>query len=91
MDTLVFLLIVAVVAFLVAWVVNLVVGWISGEHPGDTGRQAVDVFFGIFGGMRLGLLARLLDRSTFPWVRWIIYFAGAWFIVAMILRGCSHP
>ena len=90
MSTLMFICIAAGLALFIAWLVNALVGWMSGEHPGDTGRQAGDVFFRILGVVRLGMIGRLLDRVGWPpWVRWIIYFAGGVFILSALLRTCS--
>ena len=48
MITITFVVVAALLSVLVAWLVNLVVGWMSGEHPKDTPHQSVDVFLQLF-------------------------------------------
>jgi hypothetical protein len=89
MHALIFICIAAGFAFLAAWFVNLLVAWMSGEHPGDTGRQFVDVFFRILGVSEFGFIGRILDAVGGP-VRWIIYIAAGMLIASALLRACSQ-
>jgi len=89
MYTLVFICIAAGFAFLAAWVVNALVAWMSGEHPGDTGRQFGDVFLRVLGVARLGYVGRILDTVGGP-VRWIIYIAGGVLIASALFRAFAH-
>ena len=45
-------------AFLVAWVVNGLVGMMSGENPRDTGRLWVETFLRFFAVLELGSSGR---------------------------------
>ena len=85
---LVFILVAATLAFVVSWTVNTLISMMSGEHPGDTGRQFGDIFLRILGITRLGFVGVILDRINGPrWYRWLIYAAGALFIVSTLLRA----
>ena len=66
------------VSFCAAWLVNALVGLMSGEKPGDTGRLWIDMFFRGLGTGLLGVFGRALN--TFPtsgWARLALYVAGA--------------
>jgi len=67
----------AVAALLVAWVVNGLVGLMSGERPRDTGRLWADVFLRIFMILELGVIERVLNYlgvSGGP--RKLVFFIG---------------
>ena len=89
MYALMFICIFAGFALLIAWGVNALIAWMSGEHPGDTGRQFGDIFFRVLGVARLGFIGRLLNAVDGPW-RWILYIAGGLFLASALLRACSE-
>ena len=74
MITITFVVVAALLSVLVAWLVNLVVGWMSGEHPKDTPHQSVDVFLQLFHDSYLGFVGTLFDWSRCPtWLRLVFY------------------
>ena len=91
MYSLMFICLFAGFALLIAWSVNAVIAWMSGEHPGDTGRQFGDIFFRVLGvgPPGPGFLGRLLNAVAGPW-RWILYIAGGLLLASALLRACSE-
>ena len=77
--------------FLVAWVVNGLVGILSGEKPRDTGRLWVDIFLRLFVVLELGLIGRALNyvglKGRF---RKIFLFVGLLCVLLFLVRGCRH-
>jgi hypothetical protein len=90
MSSLGFFLLVCLVALFVAWLVNALVGVLSGEKPGDTGRLWLDVVLRIFALGRLSFVGRMLNYSGGVWPRRILYAVGALAIVIFLIRGCSE-
>jgi hypothetical protein len=91
MDRLIILAILAVVSFLVAWVVNGLVGILSGERPRDTGSLWFDTFLRFFAVLELGLIGRLLNYFGFDKLpRKIILFIGLLCALLFLLRSCHH-
>ena len=93
MYNLAFLAAFAVAAFLVAWVVNGLVGLMSGERPRDTGSLWADVFLRIFMVLELGVIGRVLNYwglSGLP--RKFVFFIGLLCVLLFLVRGChdSH-
>src|SRR5437016_9574914 len=79
----------AVAALLVAWVVNGLVGLMSGERPRDTGRLWADVFLRIFMILELGVIGRVLNYlgvSGGP--RKLVFFIGLLCVLPLLVRGC---
>ena len=79
----------AVAALLVAWVVNGLVGLMSGERPRDTGRLWADVFLRIFMILELGVIERVLNYlgvSGGP--RKLVFFIGLLCVLLFLVRGC---
>ena len=52
-----------VVALLAAWLVNVLVGLLSGERQEDTGRVWLDILLRVFGLGRLGFIGRMLNYT----------------------------
>ena len=81
----------AVAAFLVAWVVNGLVGLLSGEWPGDTGRLWLDTFLGMFGILELGWIGRILNYVGLRGLpRKLVLFVGLLCLLLFLARGCHH-
>jgi len=84
----------AVAAFLVAWVVNGLVGLLSGERPRDTGSLWLDIFLRIFMVLELGVIGRVLNYCGFSgWPRKLVFFVGLLCVLLFLARAChdSHP
>ena len=91
MDRLIILAILAVVAFLIAWVVNGLVGILSGERPRDTGSLWFDTFLRFFAVLELGLIGRLLNYFGFDRLpRKMILCIGLVCALLFLLRSCHH-
>jgi hypothetical protein len=91
MPELALLAIFAVAAFLVAWMVNGIVGLLSGERPRDTGRLWVDALFGIFSILELGFVGRILNHlgiNTLP--RKFIIFVGLLCVLLFLMKACHR-
>jgi hypothetical protein len=87
MDRLIILAILAVVA----WVVNGLVGILSGERPRDTGSLWFDTFLKFFAVLELGLIGRLLSYLRFDRLpHKIILFIGLVCALLFLLRSCHH-
>ena len=65
MYTFLILAMLAVAAFLIAWIVNGVVGLLSDERPRDTGRLWLDAFLRLFTVFELGFIGRILELCWF--------------------------
>jgi len=91
MYNLVILGIFAVGAFLVAWVVNGLVGLLSGERPRDTGRLWLDIFLRFFAILELGFVGRMLSYVGFQgWPRKLVLFLGLICLLLFFLRSGHH-
>ena len=91
MSSFLFLAIVAVVAFLVAWVVNGLVGLLSGERPQDTGRLWLDVFMRMFAVLELGVIGRILNYVGLDGLpRKIVFFVGLLCLLLFLVGACHH-
>jgi hypothetical protein len=80
-------------ALLAAWLVNALVGILSGEHPKDTGRVWSDIIMRIFATMEFGLIGRILGYlATAGWPLRVLYGLGTVGILRFFIRGChaSH-
>ena len=89
MFSLLMIALVAGFALLAAWIVNTLVGIMSGEKPGDTGRVWADLFLRIFGVGRLGVTGRILNYlGSDGWPRRVLYVAGTISILALLLESC---
>ena len=80
-----------VAAFLIAWVVNGVIGLLSGERPRDTGSLWLDTFLRIFAVLEIGWLGRVLNyiglRGT---PRKIVLFIGLLGLLLFLVKACRH-
>jgi len=81
----------AVAAFLVAWVVNGLVGLLSGEHPRDTGRQWLDTFLRIFVVLELGWIGRVLNGVGLRGLpQKLVVFVGLLCLLIFLARACRQ-
>lgn len=91
MISLTMLAAIAVVAFIVAWIVNGFVGLLGGERPRDTGRLWFDIFFRFLVILELGIVGRILNCVGFDGLpRKIIFFIGLCCLVVFLVRGCDN-
>lgn len=91
MSTFAILALVALAAFLAAWVTNCLVGLLSGERPGDTGRLWLDMFLRIFAGLELGWIGRILNYVGLRgWPRKLALFIGLLSVLLFLVRACHH-
>jgi hypothetical protein len=89
MNNLVMLTACVLAAFLVAWVVNALVGLLSGEKPGDTGRLWLDVFSRIVPLLELGIIGWVLNHLGLKgWRRKLVLFIGVLCILSLLVRAC---
>lgn len=80
-----------VAAFLVAWIVNALVGLLSGERPRDTASLWFDIFFRFFAILELGLVGRVLSYLGLTgWPRKAMVFVGTLCILLFLIRACRH-
>jgi hypothetical protein len=78
-----------VAAFLVAWVVNSLVGLLSGERPRDAASLWFDIFFRFFMILELGLIGRVLSYLGLTgWPRKAVVFIGMICILLFLVRAC---
>ena len=77
----------AILAFLIAWIVNGIIGILSGERPQDTGSLWIDVFCKLLAVFELGFLGRLLNNFGFQGIpRKLILLLGLLCLLAILLR-----
>ncbi len=80
-----------VAAFLMAWVVNGIIGLLSGEKPRDTGRLWVDIFLRLFAILELGFIGRILNYVGLAGLpRKVVLFIGLLCVLLFLLRACHH-
>jgi len=77
-----------VAAFLVAWVVNALVGLLSGERPRDTASLWFDIFFSFFVILELGVIGRVL--SYLGLTGWPVFFIGMVCVLLFLVRACHE-
>ena len=81
----------AVAAFLVAWVVNGLIGLLSGERPRDTGSLWLDVFLRLFAVLELGFVGRILNYVGLAGLpRKVVLFVGLLCVLLFLARACDH-
>jgi hypothetical protein len=81
----------AVAAFLVVWVANGLVGLLSGERPGDTGRLWLDTFLRIFAVLELGWIGRILNYAGLGGLpRKVVLFVGLLCVLLFLSKSCHH-
>jgi hypothetical protein len=91
MSTLAMLAMFAGAAFLVAWVTNGLVGRLSGERPGQTGRLWLDTFVRVFAVLELGWLGRILNYAGLRGLpRKLVLFLGLLCVLLFLVRGCQR-
>jgi hypothetical protein len=81
----------AVAAFLVAWIVNGLVGVLSGEKPRDTASLWGDIFSRLFMVLELGAIGRVLNYcgiSGRP--RKFVFFVGLLCVLLFLMRARRH-
>ncbi len=89
MYDLAFIAALGLAAFLVAWIVNGLVGMMSGENPRDTGRLGVEVFLRLFAVLELGVIGRVLNYLGLTgWPRKLVLFVGLLCVLAFLVRAC---
>src|SRR5262245_31003370 len=81
----------AVAAFLVAWIVNGLVGLLSGEGPRDTVSQWADIFSRLFMVLELGVIGRVLNYCGLSgWPRKFVFFVGLLCVLLFLMRARHH-
>ncbi|HEY5910387.1 MAG TPA: hypothetical protein VJA21_07260 [Verrucomicrobiae bacterium] len=91
MSDLAFIAAFGLAAFLIAWVVNGLVGMMSGENPRDTGRLGAEVFLRFFAILELGIIGRVLGYLGFTgWPRKLMLFIGLLCVLAFMVRVCVY-
>lgn len=81
----------AIAAFLVAWVVNGLVGMMSGENPRDTGRLGSEVFLRLFAVLEFGFVGRILNYVGLTgWPRKFVLFVGLLCVLSFLVRACHN-
>ena len=89
MNSFIMLAAFGVAALLVAWVVNALVGLLSGDRPRDTGSLWFDIFFRFFAILELGLVGRALSYLGLTgWPRKAMVFVGMLCILLLLVRAC---
>jgi hypothetical protein len=79
----------AVAAFLVAWIVNALVGLLMGEKPRDTASLWFDIFFRFFAALELGVIGRFLSYLGLTGAaRKAIFFVGTVCVLLFLVRAC---
>src|SRR6266568_4325167 len=87
MNSFVMLAMFAVAAFLVAWVVNGLVGLLSGEKPRDTGRLWLDIFLRLFVVLEVGFIGRMLNYNGLDGLpRKVVLFVGLICALLLLMR-----
>jgi hypothetical protein len=86
MEFLILIAIFAFVAFLVAWVVNSLIGLFSWERPQDTGSLLLDIFLRFFTILELGFIGRILGHVGFRgWSRkWVLRVGLICFLLFLV-------
>ena len=78
-------------AFLVAWIVNALVGIMSGENPRDTGRLGFEIFLRLFAVLELGIVGRVLNYLGLSgWSRKLTLSVGLLCVLAFLFKACQH-
>ena len=91
MHSLIILGVFAVAAFLVAWVVNGLVGLLSSEKPEDTGSLWLDIFLRFFAVLELGVIGRMLNYVGLDGApRKVIFLIGLVCVLLFLVRACHH-
>ena len=76
------------VALVAAWFVNLLVGLLRGEHPGDTRSVWWDILLRMFALGEVGVLGRVLNYINASWARRILAVVGFIALVIFIFEAC---
>lgn len=91
MYTLIMVAMFAVIAFLAAWVVNSLIGLLSGERPGDTGRVWWEIFLKLFSLLELGFIGRILNSVGFDGLlRKRVLFIGLLCALFFLVKACHQ-
>jgi hypothetical protein len=91
MDSLIIVVVFAVLAFLIAWIGNGLIGWLSGEKPGDTGSLWLETFARFFGILELGFIGRMLNYvGVRGWPRKLVLFIGLVCVLLFLVKACQH-
>jgi hypothetical protein len=91
MNTLGMLLMLGLASFLVAWLVNGLVGLLMGERPRDTGSLWLDTFFRVFLLLELGWIGRVLTYAGFSGSsRKLLLFLGCLCVVLFLAKDCRQ-
>jgi len=90
MYELALILAVGVAAFLVAWVVNGLVGLLSGDKPRNTASLWTDVFLRLFIVLELGVIGRMLNYwGLTGWPRKLVFFLGLLCVLLFLVKACQ--
>lgn len=91
MSTFAMLVMIAVIAFLIAWVANGLVGLLSGERPRDTGSLWLDTLIKIFAFLELGWIGRILNYAGLDGLpRKVVLFIGMLCVLMFLARSCHE-
>jgi hypothetical protein len=91
MENFMMLAVFAVIALLVAWVVNGLVGLLSGERPQDTGSLWLDIFSRFFAVLELGFIGRILSYVGLTGLpRRVVLFIGLVCLLSFLVKACHH-
>jgi len=81
----------AVGSLLAAWLVNGLVGLLSGERPRDTGRLWLDIFLRLFAVLELGFIGRILGYVGIDGLpRKVVLFVGLACLMLFLAKACHH-
>ena len=90
MYELALILALGVAAFLVAWVVNGLVGLLSGDKPRHTASLWTDVFLRLFMVLELGVIGRMLNYWGLTGrPRKLVFFFGLFCVLLFLVKACQ--
>jgi hypothetical protein len=85
------ILVFGVAAFLTAWLVNGLVGILSGEKPGDTGRLGGEILLRLLVVLELGFVGRVLSYVGLKGLpRKLVLFTGLLCVLFFLIGSCRH-
>ena len=88
MSDLGFFLLIGLVTLIGAWLVNFLVGLLSGQHSGDTKSVWWDMLLRVFALGELGFMGRILNYINASWARRILAVVGFIALIIAIVQAC---